>query len=147
MISLQEIGDPKQKKPPDRVNEKFAQPDCPSLTMGNELYPPYFHHRFLRIAADQVELGFGDSRVFFRLAIQDQPEHEPDEPQCASYEECPSPAEMNTDPGHAQRGKNGASVRACVEDARRQRSFFFREPFGDGLDAGWEDTGLTETQR
>ena len=84
--------------------------------------------------------------MLFGLAIQQQPEYEPDESERAGDNECPAPTPVNRDPRHNERSNYGAHVCSGVENSCRQGSLSLREPLGDGFDACWEDSGLSETQ-
>ena len=80
------------------------------------------------------------------LAIQQQPEDEPDEPQRPRNHERRAPTPVNRDPRHHKRSHDGADICPGIKDSRRQRPLFFRKPFGYGLNAGRKNSGFAESQ-
>src|SRR5208282_138147 len=146
MFALQEIRHPKQVEPPDRVGHELGYHKGPSLPMRNEAGPTDFHHWRLRVASDVLQLRLREARVLVWLAIQQQPEYEPDETQRAHNHKGPAPAPMDGDPGHDQGSNHRAEIRTGVENSRRQRALFFWKPLCYALDAGRKNCGFAETQ-
>src|SRR5580700_4896799 len=115
MLALQKTGNPEKIKPPDRIGEKFADDECPSLAEREQSCPPGLGRRHLGITAYVVEFGFRDARVLLWLAINQQPEHEPNETERSNSNECASPAPPRVQPRHHERCEHGAKARAGIK--------------------------------
>jgi hypothetical protein len=48
--------------------------------------------------------------MFFRFPVEQQPERQPDEPECAGENESPLPAEPYGDEGNEERSCDGADI-------------------------------------
>src|SRR5205085_6579439 len=102
---------------------------------------------FLRVALNVCEFRATQFRMLVRHTIEDEPEHEPQQAECAREDKGPLPTVVEIEPRHAERRDDRADVRASVEDAGGERALTLRKPFGDCLDGGREITGLTETEQ
>src|SRR5260370_13931375 len=85
--------------------------------------------------------------MLLRLAINDQPKHEPHKTERSDPDECTAPAPPRADPCHHDRREHGSNIGPGVKNSSRQRAFFLREPFGYCLDAGGKNCCLAETER
>src|SRR3981189_2643387 len=138
MFALQVIWDPKEIKPPDGVHHEFPGSKGPGLPVGQQPSPWNPTCRTNRVAFDVRAFGGRAARMLVRSSIQRQPERQPKKSERASKQKRPSPAKVQRNPRDEQGRNDGADVRTRIEDARRQRSFFFGEPLSDALDTGWK---------
>src|SRR5437588_8164341 len=81
-----------------------------------------------------------------RMGIKRNPECEPQETDGAGQDKGPLPTIMQSDPRYGEWSDDRADIRAGVKDARGQRAFLFRKPFGYGFDRSRKISGFTQTQ-
>src|SRR5712664_768717 len=84
--------------------------------------------------------------MLLRLAINDQPKHEPHKTERSDPDECTAPAPPHADPCNHDRPAHGSNIGHGVKKSSLQRAFFLREPFGYCLDAGGKNCCLAETE-
>src|SRR5712664_149293 len=84
--------------------------------------------------------------MLLRLAINDQPKHEPHKTERSDPDECTAPAPPHADPCHHDRREHGSNIGPGVENSSRQRALFLREPFGHRFDAGGKNSRLAEAE-
>src|SRR5256886_6041883 len=106
---------------PDRLGTSLGQ--TPRSAAAEAGPPIWFSHRFLRIAADVVEFRPGDEWVLFWLAINQQPEHQPEETQRTDANEGPAPAPPCVDPRHYHRREHGDRKSTRLNSSHSQISY------------------------
>ena len=84
--------------------------------------------------------------MLFRLAIEPEPECQPDKTCCSGGHERASPGEGQGEKRDDDRGHDIADICAGVENSRRQGSLPLREPFGHGLEACGEVGRLAQAE-
>lgn len=84
--------------------------------------------------------------MIFRVAIEKQPEDEPDEAECAGGDEGHLPAEAYGQPGYGERSDDRADIGSGVKNSSGEGALFFGKPFGDGFDAGGKIRGFAEAE-
>src|SRR5437016_968395 len=82
----------------------------------------------------------------FRMGIKRNPECEPQQTDGAGQDKSPLPTIMQSDPRYGEWSNDRADIRAGVKDARGQRTFLFRKPFGYGFDRSRKISCLTQTK-
>ncbi len=143
---LDEIGrEPGQVEPPHRVGHHLAEQKRPSLPVAQKRRPRHVHRYAGRIvvAQNELSLGGGQVRMFFRCAVIANPKKDPDEAERSGGDESPLPVPRGREP-HDRGGDHDPDVAACVEDASCEGAFALRKPLGDGLDARREIGGFAK---
>lgn len=146
VLALEIIGNPEEIKPPDGISDEFSGDESPSLAAGDEERPRDFSGGRGGIAANAGQLFGRAARVIFGTAVEQHPQNKPGETERAGEQKRPAPAEIRGNPWKEKRREHRTNAGAGVEDAGGKRAFFFREPFGDALNAGGEDAGLEEAE-
>jgi hypothetical protein len=82
-----------------------------------------------------------------RRPVQPHPGHDPGKPDRAGSDERPAPTPVQCDVRDHQRPDHGAHIGSGIENARGERAFTLREPFGHRLNRGREVARLAETER
>ena len=134
MVAVEEIGNPEQVQPPDRIRKELPNHEGPSLPMRQQRPPRDVHRRIGRITVDVRQFRSAQPWVFMRTSIERQPERQPQESQQAGGDKSPVPAPGERDPGNDERRCERTDVGAGVEDPGSERAFALRKPFGRGLD-------------
>src|SRR5258708_21085374 len=80
-----------------------------------------------------------------RLAVNQEPEYEPDETKRSDSDKRTSPTPSRVQPRHNDRREHGTKAGARVKDAGGQGTLLFWEPFCNRLDAGGPKGGAPTT--
>src|SRR3546814_3566702 len=75
----EEIGQPEQEHPPDRIGEELAERERPGLAVAQQLEPRDLAGGIGRIALDQREFGRAEAFGLARGEIESEPGEQPDE--------------------------------------------------------------------
>ncbi len=147
MIAVEKIRNPEEVQPPHRVGQELAERERPGLPIPQQSDPRDVLRRVWRITPNMRELCGPDRRMILGGAVQRNPEEQPDEAQRSRDDERPVPSPVQSDPGHDERGHEGADVGAGVEDACGERAFLLGEPLGGDFDRGRKVARLAEPER
>src|SRR5258708_21536508 len=79
-------------------------------------------------------------------AVIPKPPQNPEHTEDSSSQKSCVPTVAQRHPWHDGGGKDRANIRPGVEDARSQRPFALREPFGNSLDRGGESAGFVQAR-
>ena len=110
---VEEIRQPEEEEPPDRISEKFGQRKGPGLAIVQQFGPGRrAAHLLCRILIDVAQLGVGQGGVIGGLAIFAEPQQNPECAEGSGGEECRVPSVANRHPGHDERSQDGAQVGA-----------------------------------
>ena len=146
-VWFEELRQPEEEEPPDRVGEELAGGEGPCLPVAQQASPGDPDHRLDGVAADVGQFRRRDARVLLGPAVDRQPGGEPGEARRARDDERPPPAVSGRDPGHDQRRDDRPDVRAGVEDPRGEGALRLREPLGHRLDRRGEIARFAQSQR
>src|SRR3546814_15980387 len=83
----EEIGQPEQEHPPDRIGEELAERERPGLAVAQQLEPRDLAGGIGRIALDQLEFGRAAAFGLARGALESEPGDQPAEAHHAADEE------------------------------------------------------------
>ena len=84
--------------------------------------------------------------MLFRALIQKPPKNQPQEAHRARENERALPTEIRRQHQRCRRRNNRADICPRIKYTGRQRAFFFRKPFGDGLHGSGEIRGLANAE-
>ena len=147
MLLVQEARNPEEVEPPHWVRHELSDGEGPGLTELQEAQPTDLTLRVGWVGLDVGQLGLSNRRMLAGRVVGDCPPDNPDEANSTRDDEGPFPAPGNSDPRHEEWGAESTDVGTGVKDAGRQGALLLGEPFGGGLDRGWEITGLSETEQ
>src|SRR5579872_4048114 len=136
MFAMQKGWNPEQVKPPDGIGEELGRCECPGLAKRPQLLPRYFPQGLGGIAINIGQFAWGEPRMLFWAAINHQPRQQPAGAEKAGKQKCPSPAQVNVNPGDSKRRQDRSHVGAGVEQAGGESTLLAGKPFGNRLDAG-----------
>ena len=148
VVAIQEVRNPEQVQPPDRIGQELAERERPRLPM---LQQRASTARGPAGPADRC--GCAPARPATRAGAPPATQYEshhttsqkkPSAPVAMNAQYQPQVMVMN---GHDQRRDQRADVRAGVEDAGGERALALREPLGHDLDRRREIAGLAQAER
>ena len=100
MVAQQEVGNPEEIKPPDRVGEELSRRKGPRLPVGQHGRQGHSTCRLGWIALNVGQLGGIDAGVFLRRSVIRAPPDKPEKSERPGDDEGPLPTEGERDPRH-----------------------------------------------
>jgi len=147
ILLVEEVRQPEEEGPPDRVNQEAAQHIGPGLAQPKQRGPFDGALFFDRVGFDPGQFLRAQALFLARAAVETEPGGQPDHAQQAGEDEGPAPAHGDGDDRHDQRSQDRADIGPGIEDTDSERPFLLGEPFIGCGDRGGEGTRFAQRER